>query len=1034
MLAYTSRTVGFVIVTYPLTEKPPLLGPHSPMIPKLKHYVRPPRVTPGLFLALGALLIPSAAYSQGTKADAPGKEDETIVLSPFEVNSARDQGYYSPSTLAGTRINTDLKDLSAPVTVVTKEFMEDIGATNVNDILAYEVGSEGTRDFTSTQGQLGRTTDGPSADPSASIRGRGLSSYDITRNYFFSLTASGFSSLSSGTSVGFDPYNLDSVTISRGPNSILAGLGSPSGIIDYSPQTANLTQNKYEVTARWGSYGDKRATVNGNYVLAKDVLALRFASEISDQGFRQQPAFNRDNRYYLAGTYKPFPTTTIHASYEQVRVHHDLPNTLTPEDDVTQWLQLGKPSVTAGSPIPVTPPSSVYLGQGTNEPSVIYNANGTISGAYNTHYLYGFLQSNPSPSTIGIWQAQRMGSNQYGDWEDINTSVSDALNRLKTYNASVDQEILPGLVLNLSYVYEELNSNQINLFRPDYVSYEVDVNKTLANGSTNPHYGETFMEFRGLDNKQDTHATNGVGRASLTYDLDLKKYNKWAGKYNFTAFAEARRTESDFIDYNAESAAGDNSPANSINETGRIYYLGGTAANGYKIQTVPRMPTLLNGVTYANNDGTTGALNESYVLKENDKNITKLHTTAFVAQAYLFDDMVVPLFGIRHDNDKAAFGVSKTGPAQYNPESEVSATTKSYGVVVHPLKWMNVFYNHSQNFIPNAGSVDLLGNPTPNPTGVSKDWGASVDLFGGKLNAKIDWYQITAASSPDATVNFPLVQWTLPFVELGNGSSTGPYQDLADQAGVAYKAGTAPGLITGDNRLANAYTADVKARGVEIELTYNVTKNWRLFATLAQEKAAQTNIAKSLTDYINARVAYWKSVPGLWTGQTTTHDWSGQPETGEQVFNTDILPGMIAYQSAEGQQPTQLHKWKGSMVTNYTFDTGFLRNFSVGGGLRYLDKTVIGYPAIYTNVNGAPTVTSLDVEHPYTTPSRFGLDAWIGYSMKIEQKYHLSFQLRVQDLDESGSYRPIVANSDGTHAVYTIVMPRSYFLTAKLDF
>ncbi|HEY9154811.1 MAG TPA: hypothetical protein VIM69_06765, partial [Opitutaceae bacterium] len=715
-------------------------------------------------------------------------------------------------------------------------------------------------------------------------------------------------------------------------------------------------------------------------------------------------------------------------------VHHDLPNTLTPEDDVSQWLSLGRPSVSAGSPIPSTPPSSVFQGQGTNEPSVIFNSNGTISGAYNTKYLYGFLQSNPSPSTIGIWQPVRFGNNQYGDWEDINTSVSDALNRLKAYNVSVDQQILPGLVLNVAYVYEELTSNQINLFRPDYVSYEVDVNQTLANGAVNPHYGETFMEFRGLDNKQDTRATNGVGRASLTYDLDLKKYNKWAGKYNFTAFAEARRTESNFIDYNAEAAAGDNSPANSVNETGRIYYLGGNASNGYKIQSLPQTPTLAHGVNYLNNDGSTGQLNESYVLKENDINITKLSTRAFVTQAYLLDDMIVPLFGIRHDDNKAAFGVSKTGPASYNPESEVSATTKSYGVVVHPLKWLNVFYNHSQNFIPNAGSVDLLGNPTPNPTGVSKDWGVSADMLGGKLNAKIDWYQITAAASPDSTVNFPLVQWTLPFVELGGGSLTGPYQDLADKAGVAYKPGLAPGLITGDNRLANAYTADVKARGVELELTYNITNNWRLFATLSEEKAAQTNIAKSLTDYINSRVAYWKSVPGLWTGQTTTHDWSGQPETGEQVFNTDILPGMIAYQSAEGQQPTQLHKWKGSLVTNYTFDRGFLRNFSVGTGLRYLDKTIIGYPAIYSEVNGSPAVTALDIAHPYTTPARVGVDAWVGYSMKLAQKYQLSLQLRVQDLEEDGSYRPIVANSDGTHSVYSIVMPRSYFLTAKLDF
>jgi hypothetical protein len=50
--------------------------------------------------------------------DAPAG-DETVALSPFLVDSTKDTGYRATSTLAGSRINTDLRDLASPITVVT---------------------------------------------------------------------------------------------------------------------------------------------------------------------------------------------------------------------------------------------------------------------------------------------------------------------------------------------------------------------------------------------------------------------------------------------------------------------------------------------------------------------------------------------------------------------------------------------------------------------------------------------------------------------------------------------------------------------------------------------------------------------------------------------------------------------------------------------------------------------------------------------------------------------------------------------------
>src|SRR5262245_51785227 len=73
--------------------------------------------------------------------------EETLELSPFEVTTTRDTGYQANETLAGTRIRTDLKDVGAALSVYTKEFLKDVGATDNSTLLQYTTNAEvaGTR-------------------------------------------------------------------------------------------------------------------------------------------------------------------------------------------------------------------------------------------------------------------------------------------------------------------------------------------------------------------------------------------------------------------------------------------------------------------------------------------------------------------------------------------------------------------------------------------------------------------------------------------------------------------------------------------------------------------------------------------------------------------------------------------------------------------------------------------------------------------------------------------------------------------------
>src|SRR5690554_5765675 len=62
--------------------------------------------------------------------DDSNTQTEVVVLSPFEVVSAQDTGYAATSSLAGSRLNTQLRDVASAIQVVTPEFLRDTGATD----------------------------------------------------------------------------------------------------------------------------------------------------------------------------------------------------------------------------------------------------------------------------------------------------------------------------------------------------------------------------------------------------------------------------------------------------------------------------------------------------------------------------------------------------------------------------------------------------------------------------------------------------------------------------------------------------------------------------------------------------------------------------------------------------------------------------------------------------------------------------------------------------------------------------------------
>src|SRR5690606_15060145 len=141
----------------------------------------------------------------------------------FVVDATEDRGsYQATSTLAGTRIRTELKDVGSAISVVTSEFLKDTGATNNETLLQYTTNTEvgGLRGNFANTGGRSETTEGR-LRPHENTRVRGLARADNTRDFFL-------------TDIPWDSYNVGRVDLQRGPNSILFGIGSPAGMVNAS--------------------------------------------------------------------------------------------------------------------------------------------------------------------------------------------------------------------------------------------------------------------------------------------------------------------------------------------------------------------------------------------------------------------------------------------------------------------------------------------------------------------------------------------------------------------------------------------------------------------------------------------------------------------------------------------------------------------------------------------------------------------------------------------------------------------------------
>ena len=286
------------------------------------------------YLSYRSLAMPIAAsvtWASVNAQETNSAEDEPVFeLSPFTVTSAGDDGYRAQSTTAGSRLNTQLKDVAASVSVLTDAFMDDLGAIDVASALSMVSGVETdlTSDVTAINlgsGYLGGDFNNVNASE-GTIRVRGLGNATNAANY---LEAFG----------PLDRYNMERVEFLRGANSLLFGLGEPGGVVNYTTKKALLTKERNEIEFQLDNFGTKRFELDLSRILVEDKLAIRFAGITNDRRYKVKTANETDNRAYFTLAYKPSENTRFDAYVEKVRLAGRRPNYRLPQDNTSAWLR-----------------------------------------------------------------------------------------------------------------------------------------------------------------------------------------------------------------------------------------------------------------------------------------------------------------------------------------------------------------------------------------------------------------------------------------------------------------------------------------------------------------------------------------------------------------------------------------------------------------------------------------------------------------------------------------------------------------------
>ena len=968
---------------------------------------------------IAAVLLPGIPYA-AVPAPLPVRE-ETVQLSPFTVTTDRDQGFVAASALAGGRLASELAETPVAYSVQTREFLDALNLSDVNEALNWTVSATTTPD--DGGGQLFGGTG------SSTIRGVGANG--TNRNFFAG---------------GSNPatYNLERMDYARGPNSILFGTGTISGTANAVVKSARIGRNATEVRAEIGSWESYRGTFDANYSL-RSKAAVRVVGTWQDTHTFREWEHTQRKGVSPSVTIEPTRTTRLSVIgdyYEQkvVAGMNALTDTFSGWDGKTVYAGLQPSTLPSQSAFGasrigtnawiVSPASGRGFGTAVSYTGMMqttfFGGNRPVNGVTaasgsNLGFNAGPIIDTPMLSP-GIYDAAIQGS-QFRVPARSFTNIGPnptAINRFRDATFFLEQRAGESLNLQLSGNANRLYSYGLIDYYTNqgYPNTYIDINRLLPDGAANPNFLQAYNEFSRPE-RQKVDTTNKALRFAAAYAKDTRwvdlRANVIGGIENQAIF---RSREYYMIPFDADPRAWGLVTSTRTQTLRYRYYWNQRERDLTEMKEI----ALLDPAT-----GTSRTFNPLWVLGSDRNDATTLSdatTKYYQASANLsfWKKRFILLGAFRADqvdrsqklflrplDHPSGYGSLTRDHFIYRPDAPSDYFKLGYvpkdtaGRPTGPAQLAPATRPRDATTglaLPQYAGDRFQDDFNPPPTSTKKPTKSLGGIFNVGRGVSL-WANFAQTFNPTDFTKTTIDYGTPPpsvseGKDYGIRFSLGPkfyltlsrYESKENDASITQPSGfsnlqviintNVVGDLSSDGRNRRALgdvpiawndTLDRRSRGYEAEIVANLTANWRLTLNAGLADASQTDAYRQTRAWVDDRTDLMKQIlddagirfdAGNLASAKPGVTTATSPDLTNAVNAWNSLQASRANWVSGTQRLNRLTKYTANAYSDYRFSDGRLRGLRVGYGMQFRGPQVIGYRGADTVVNPANSTQAID--------------------------------------------------------------------------
>ena len=395
---------------------------------------------------------------------------------------------------------------------------------------------------------------------------------------------------------------------------------------------------------------------------------------------------------------------------------------------------------------------------------------------------------------------------------------------------------------------------------------------------------------------------------------------------------------------------------------------------------------------------------------------------------------------------------------------------------------LGAYYNSSGNFNPVNVRSNLRGEIIPAPAGTTKEYGVLVEFFERRASLRVNRFQTLQSNSsnnaqgattgvfgyPEFLASRYLVAQTegLAFNTIPGVTAAG-YNSYQQLYAALFQLLPEPSrqlnnlrftnltTLQADNIQGLTDTSDLDARGLEVELVGNLTKNWRVSFNVAKQETIVNGSARLTKEVANALYANLVKFNLLGIDQGPALP---QRATAASRFRSNVSTPLAIATARDGAVSPEQRKWRANFVSSYDlrrFEIPILKAMTVGAAVRWQSKIAIGNPFLtgerlkqkivasdqtYTSTSqiadSDPVMESQfpDLEKTIFGPEELAGDFWVGYRRRILKNVDWRLQLNVRNAWGNRDDIPVTANPDGRIAVVRIPNETRWTLASTFSF